>query len=267
MTIDYEDACKILLGPKDPSPYEAVNVDGTAPGLLVCDHASRAVPAALGRLGLADEMFERHIAFDIGAADLTRILAGRLNTPALLAGYSRLLIDCNRQPGDPMSIPKVSDGVIVPGNQGLSEADQEARAEVFFWPYHHAITNAVAHLWRNGPAPALFSIHSFTPSLNGEDRMWDAGILWNRDPRIAEPLIEMLRDAGYHIGDNEPYSGLELAYTIDMHGGAAGLPNVVVEIRQDHLADEKGINRWADVLMDAFTRVLARPGLHQVEHF
>lgn len=255
-------------GAADPPAFEILNPTGKASVLLVCDHASPAIPACFNKLGLEDDILERHIAYDIGAAAITRLLSGRLDAPAVLTGVSRLVIDCNRAPGDPQSIPEISDTHMVPGNLGLKGGEVESRAEAFFWPYHHAIANSLAQLWRRGPAPALFSIHSFTPTLGGRDRQWDLGVLWNRDPRLAAPLIAELGSLGtLHVGDNEPYSGREIAYTIDLHGGAAGLPNGAVEIRQDHLETEKEISRWAGLLGDALGKVLAQAALHRVEHY
>ena len=257
-----------LTGPGDPPVIEPVNPEGGKPLLIICDHASPAMPAALGNLGLDESALETHITYDIGAAEVVRMLAERLDAPALMAGYSRLLIDCNRQPGDPYSIPKVSDGVTIPGNLGLGEEESEARAQSFFWPYHHAITSMLAHLWRQGPVPALFSIHSFTPTLGGEDRFWDIGVLWNRDPRLAQPLLAKLRARDdLLVGDNEPYSGRQIAYTIDLHGGAGGLPNCAVEIRQDHLESPQGTARWAAILGDAFEDILGIDDLNRVEHY
>ncbi len=255
-------------GAADPPPYNILNPRGKSPVLLVCDHASPAIPAYLDKLGLEDDILGRHIAYDIGAAAITRLLSKRLDAPAVLAGTSRLVIDCNRAPGAPQSIPEISDGHMVPGNIGLKAQDAQSRAEAYFWPYHHAIANLLAQLWRRGPAPALFSIHSFTPSLGGEDRRWDLGVLWNRDPRLAGPLIgELNTHETLHVGDNEPYSGREVAYTIDRHGGAGGLPNCAIEIRQDHLETEREINHWARLLENALGTVLARDGVAQVEHF
>ncbi|MCW8836266.1 MAG: N-formylglutamate amidohydrolase [Rhodospirillales bacterium] len=257
-----------LLGPNDPPVYEIFNPGGDTPLLLLCDHASNVVPASLDQLGLDDATFERHVAYDIGAAALTRILSERLNAPALLSGYSRLVIDVNRQPGDPGSIPEVSDDIEIPGNKGLSEVQKVERAEVFHWPYHHAITNAVGHLWAMGKPPAVFSIHSFTPHMSGERRPWDAGVLWNRDPRIAVPMINFLRQNEHLvIGDNEPYSGKEIAYSIDQHAGTSGLPNCAIEIRQDLVATENGIGEWADHMTAALKSILSMDTLFEVEHF
>jgi predicted N-formylglutamate amidohydrolase len=257
-----------LIGPGDPPPFELVNAAGTRPILLVCDHASRAIPRSLATLGLDAEALSKHIAWDIGAADLTLRLADRLDAPAVLAGYSRLIIDLNRQPGDPQSILGVSDGVVISGNLGLAVEEQEARAEAFHWPYHHAVDQAFARLRRSGPEPLFFSVHTFTPSLGGEDRYWDMGVLWNRDPRIAVPLVEILREReGLHVGDNQPYSGKEIAYTLNLHAGSAGLAPCAVEIRQDHCESAAKLDKFADLLADALERILAMPNLHRVEQF
>lgn len=257
-----------LLGPADPAPFELVNPFATTPLLLVCDHAGRAFPAALGGLGLDEDAADRHIAWDIGAAALTRALARRLDAAAVLATYSRLVIDVNRQPGDPQSIVAVSDGTPIPGNVNLGEADEIARTEAIHWPYHHAVDQAFARLRRIGPEPLFISIHTFTPSLGGVARRWDIGILWNHDPRVAVPLLETLRrHAGVQVGDNEPYSARELAYTLNLHAGAAGMPHAAIEVRQDHCASESGVARWADVLGDALTVLLRMPHLHRIAEF
>lgn len=257
-----------LLQPGEPPPFTIINAEATTPLLLVCDHASNAIPQALGRLGLQPADLQRHIAYDIGAAALTRLLSSHLNATAVLAGYSRLVIDCNRQPGDPHSIVTESDGTPIPGNANLSDEAQAERAEAVHWPYHHAIDQAFARLRRLGREPLFFSIHTFTPSLGGADRLWDAGVLWNRDPRLAVPLLQFLREGGdVLIGDNEPYSGREIAYTLNLHAGAAGLPHAAIEIRQDHCEDVCDLARWAARLAAALQRILAMPHLHRAEYF
>jgi predicted N-formylglutamate amidohydrolase len=257
-----------LIGPDEPPAFEVLNAEGKAPLLLVCDHASARIPEALDGLGLPARALRLHIASDIGAAELTRRLSARLDAPAVLSSYSRLVIDCNRQPGDPQSIVTASDGIPVPGNQDLSAGAQEARADTFFWPYHHAIEHLFARLRRRGPEPLLFSVHTFTPTFAGEDRFWDAGILWNRDPRMAVPLIAMLRQIdGLNIGDNEPYAGTDLAYTLNLHAGTAGLAHAAVEVRQDHCETPEQLDRWAEILGDALGRLLAMGNLHRIELF
>ncbi len=262
-----QDNTPALIGPDDPPVFEAVNADGSAALQLVSDHASQAVPASLGTLGLDGSHFDRHIAYDIGAADVTRLLADAMDAQAVLAGYSRLVIDVNRPPGHPQSIPDISDETDIPGNQGLTEADQALRVSALFEPYHDAIHESLAHLWRRGTPPALFSIHSFSPTYGDEERPWDIGVLWNRDPRMAKPLIEKLSKQGLHVGDNLPYSGRELAYTLNLHGGSAGLANCVVEINQDQVCDREGTRRWAGILADVMAEILELDGLHEVREY
>lgn len=259
-----------LLGPGDPPPFTVVNPDGRSPVVLVCDHASNAIPAALRQLGLGPAELSQHIAWDIGAAGIARLLAARLDAPAVLAGYSRLVIDCNRAPGDPTSIAEVSDGIFIPGNRNLDDSAAEARLDEVFWPYHHAITRMLAHRWRHGHghAPALVAIHSFTPVMNGFRRPWQLGVLWNRDPRLAGPVIAGFRAVpDLCVGDNEPYSGREVGFTMDTHGGVAGLPHVEVEIRQDLIADEEGVERWAMVVGDVLAAALVDQSLYRMIHY
>lgn len=257
------------LDPVDPPAVEVVNPDGRTPLLLVCDHASKAVPQRLNNLGLRPEELSQHIGWDPGAAEVTRRLANRLDAPAVLSGYSRLVIDCNRSPGDPGSIAPQSDGILIPGNQGLNDAEADWRLETFFWPYHHGITNTLAHLWRHGLAPAFVSIHSFTPQLNGgPPRPWHVGILWNRDPRLALPVLEHLRShPELCVGNNVPYSGREVGYTMETHAGSAGLPHVEFEIRQDLLIDAAGWERWARLIGEVLMAVLADPKVHEVVYY
>lgn len=259
------------LGPDDPPPFEVFNPEGTAPLLLVCDHASNTLPAGLDGLGLPPDRLAEHIGWDIGAAAVTRRLAEHLNAPAVLCNYSRLLIDCNRVPGDPTSIPAVSDNCAVPGNQGLGEVEQQARTDAVFWPYHRAIGDTLAHLWRRLPdtAPAMLSIHTFTPAMrSGEPRPWHVGLLWNRDPRLVVPMLQGLRqDGALCVGDNEPYDGRQVNYTLDQHAGAAGLPHVAVEIRQDLVDGPAGAEDWADRLAMVLDPFLGDPHIHAVRHF
>lgn len=261
------DSALSLIGPGDPPPFTVLNRQGTAKLLVVCDHASRAVPKAMAGLGLKAACFDRHIAYDIGAADVTRLLSERLDAPAVIAGYSRLLVDCNRPPGDPTMMPISSDGIPVPANLHLTEADVLARMDTFFWPYHRAIAAEIVRMRRKHEPPALLAIHSFTPSLNGVRRPWDIGILWDRDPRLARPLLAALRKIpGLTVGDNEPYSGRDVAYTIDVHGAAGGHAYCAVEIRQDLVATTAGATHWADILAAAMEPILDNSDIYQVAH-
>lgn len=270
MLNDNVTASSFLLEPGDPPPFERVNPHGHSPLLLLCDHASNAVPRRLHNLGLDPQTLRSsHIAWDIGAACVTRGLAKRLNAPALLAGYSRLVIDCNRQPGHPTSIPPASDQIPIPANQDLSDTEAALRAETFFWPYHHAITQDIAGLWRHGPPPAIISVHSFTPVFNGLRRPWEIGLLWNHDPRILQPLRRWLEQ--YHsdlcIGDNQPYSGRDFGFTVEHHAAAAGLPHIGLEIRQDLINDAAGCERWVAVLAPALEAILSNESLHRIENY
>jgi len=259
-----------LLDLDEPPAFDLVNGEASRPVLLVCDHAGRRIPRVLGDLGLDRADLHRHIAWDIGADLVTRHLAARLDACAVLGTYSRLVIDCNRAPGSPESIPPVSDGTPVPGNQDLDEAAEDARLAAIFEPYHAEITRRLHHLWRvSGRPPALVSIHSFTPTMRagGAPRPWHVGILWDHDGRIARPLMDTLeRERGVIVGDNEPYSGWVVGYTVGAHGGSAGLPRVAVEIRQDQVATDAGATAWADRLARALEPILADPALNTVEH-
>jgi predicted N-formylglutamate amidohydrolase len=259
-----------LLSADDPPPFEVLHPDRPTPLLLVCDHASRAVPRALGDLGLTDAELRRHIGWDIGAAEVTRRLADLLDAGAVLCGYSRLVIDCNRAPADATSIPAESDGVVVPGNVRLDEVARDARIAACFTPYHEAIAARLAAFAARGVAPVLFSIHSFTPVMNGVERPWHVGILWNRDARVPVPLIAELAAADPRrvVGDNQPYSAREPAgYTVRTHAESAGLPHAAVEIRQDLIDTPPGAAYWADALAAALKPILAKPGIFQVQHF
>jgi len=235
--------------------------------LLTCDHASNAIPRALDDLGLPPVALRQHIAWDIGAAAVTRLLAEALDAPALLTGYSRLVVDCNRDPGDPTSIPAVSDGVALPGNRDLTAAARAARLAACFARYHAAIAAHLDALLDAGTPPALLSIHSFTPAMAGEARPWHIGILWDKDGRIPQPLLAALRaDPAIAVGDNQPYSAREPAgYTVRHHAVRRGLPHVAIELRQDLIADGRGARSWASRLAAALRPILARREIYRVD--
>jgi predicted N-formylglutamate amidohydrolase len=213
--------------------FEAIA--GNGPVLFLCDHASNALPP--GGLGLDAGLLSTHIAHDIGAAAVTRALAKAYGAPALLGTWSRLMIDLNRGTDDPTLVMKLSDGSIIPGNAGADAAEVERRIARFHAPYHAAID---AQLDLIGPDAVLVSMHSFTPSWKGRPRRWEVGILYDRDRRLAQPLMTRLADAGLTVGDNEPYSGALEGDTLWRHGTCRGLPHVLIEIRQDLVgADEQ----------------------------
>jgi predicted N-formylglutamate amidohydrolase len=253
-----------LIGPGEPPPFRVLNPQGRARLLVVCDHASRRIPSALNNLGLDELALGRHIASDIGAGDVAEALSARLDAPAVLAGYSRLVIDCNRGLSDPTSILAVSDGEFIPGNQGLGEAERDERVRQFFHPYHDAIRRRLQGFERRGIVPAFIAVHSFTPIFRKVRRPWQIGILWDADPRIPVPLIDDLRAQGFTVGDNEPYSGKAPAdHTVDHHAEGGGLPHVSIEIRQDLVDHPEGVERWARILGDTLERILADEGLYR----
>jgi predicted N-formylglutamate amidohydrolase len=202
-----------------------------------------------------------HLAIDIGAGSLTESLAESLGVTAVLAQYSRLVVDCNRDLLDSSAFLEYGDGIVVPGNHNLNKAHKELRAETIYWPYHEAVEGQVQRLSALGPKPALVAIHSFTPVLNGIARDLQVGVLWDKDESLKEIFLEGFRDAGYLTGDNEPYSGKAPAdYTVDNHGEANGLPCVGIEIRQDLVGDAAGIDRIAAVMHDIVASIPERLG-------
>ena len=245
----------------DPQPFFRIGPVGAYPKfVLVCDHASNAVPAHMARLGLDQAALDRHIAWDIGAAMVTRSLSARLDAPAYLAGYSRLIVDCNRPLGSPTAMPAVSDGTAVPANQTISPAEAAARTDAFFRPYHDAIAACLDRVIRLGAVPILVAVHSFTPVFGGVARPWEVGLLYEHDDRLVRPLKEALAALrpGLTVGDNEPYaiSGPS-DHSIPVHGQGRGLPHIEIELRQDLIGTRAGAESWAETLAAALRRAHA----------
>ncbi len=242
-----------LLGPGDPPPFSVHNEKGGAPLLLLCDHASKSVPEALGDLGIGEAELSRHIGWDIGGLDAAIELAGLLDAPLVASGYSRLVIDCNRWPGGEGSIPEVSDGTPVPANSSLTQHDVDRRAEACFWPYHREVDRQLDRMTADGGAAALLVVHSFTPEMAGFKRPWHVGVLWNDDARLPESLLaELRRDASLVVGDNEPYSArASYEYTLNAHARPRKLPHCSIEIRQDLIATPEEARAWARRLAPA----------------
>ncbi len=241
--------------------FEAIPGALTSGALVICDHASNAVPSGYGMLGLEREALERHIAYDIGAADVTRALAALIGAPAVLSTYSRLLIDPNRGLDDPTLVMRYSDGAIVQGNAYIDAAEIARRAARFWAPYREKITATVEAMMAAGEPPALISIHSFTNVWRGFARPWKTGVLWDRDDRIAKPLIQALLaepdlSAGA-VGDNEPYDGALPGDTIDAIATSRGLTNALIEIRQDLIGETKGALAWAERIARLLKPILA----------
>ena len=247
------------------SAFDVINSDGGAPLLLVCDHASRVFPEHLGTLGVAEPDTYEHIAWDIGAAEVTRGLSRALDAQAVLCRWSRLVVDCNRRLADPSAFIEISDGIPVPGNVSMKSEDREWRVRNVWEPYHTAIETRLAAMLDRDIVPVFISVHSFTPLLGEAARPWHVGILWDQDDRVAKPVLESLRSvAGLHVGDNEPYSGRHPTdYTLHAHAATRGLPYLGFEIRQDLLATRGGIEYWVGLLEAAIRAALAAPGIHR----
>lgn len=251
-----------LLEPDEPPPFEVVRPSGSSRALLICDHASSRLPRALGDLGLSDADRHSHIGWDIGAANVARSLSGLLDAPLVLSGYSRLAIDCNRPPDVAASIPAVTCEIAVPGNVGLDDEARRARQDALFWPYHRAIEALLASRRAAAVETEVLSIHSFTPSLYGVDRPWHVGLLYGNDASLARAFMaELGRDPAIVVGDNEPYRVTPTTdYGVPVYGEQASRPAVLVELRQDLVADDSGALRWAERLATAYRNIVALRG-------
>lgn len=246
-----------LLQPDEPAPVIERNANGASPFLLACDHYGRLTPRAIGDLGVSPADWQRHIAWDIGIAGVTSEIADRLGAHMVAQRYSRLVIDCNRPLGVESSIPVVSEATRIPGNEGLTPADREARRWALFEPYH-ARMNAVLDARQKARRPTiLVAMHSFTPSYHGVARPWHIGTLYEHDTRFAHVLLRQLREeARLCVGDNEPYAVRENSdYTIPVHGARRGLVHTGIEIRQDLIAHRNGEMEWAERLARIFSEI------------
>ena len=226
-----------------------------SPFLLIADHTSNHVPADLN-LGLAEAVLETHIALDIGVGPLAHALCERLGCPGILGAVSRLVVDLNREEGAPQIIPTESDGHVIPGN-AMDDTDRLARIERYWRPYHDRIADQIA----TQRPRLLISLHSFTPRLATrpeEARPWEVGILYNQDDRAARIAIPLLEAAGVVVGDQLPYSGKILNATMNRHGEANGIAYLGIEMRQDLIGDDAGVDSWADVLVSALAESIDR---------
>ncbi|TPM07836.1 N-formylglutamate amidohydrolase [Mesorhizobium sp. B2-3-11] len=251
------------------APFDIVEGDRKRGIVLLADHARRDLPEEYGSLGLPSVEFDRHIAYDIGVEAVTRELAALLDAPAVLANFSRLLIDPNRGEDDPTLIRQLYDGTMIPGNYPLAPEERERRLDRFYRPYHDAIGAMIASVAQAvGKAPFIFSVHSFTPAMQGKQRPWHVGILWDKDDRVARLLIDMLaEDKNLVVGNNEPYDGALHGDTMFKHAIVNGYAHALIEIRQDLIADQKGAIAWAERLAPIVDAIDRRPDIHAVKMF
>ena len=251
------------------APFEIVEGARDRGLVLLADHARRDLPDEYGNLGLPATEFDRHIAYDIGVETVTRRLAALTGAPAVIAGFSRLLIDPNRGEDDPTLIRQLYDGTVVPGNYPMAPEERERRLDRFYRPYHDAVGAMIASVAQaSGSAPFIFSVHSFTPVMQGHVRPWHAGVLWDLDDRVARPLIDMLaEDPLLVVGDNEPYDGALRGDTMFRHAIVNGFAHVLIEIRQDLIADDDDAEDWARRLAPIVDAINRRPDIHQVKQY
>ena len=253
---------------QDFRPFEIVDGNKSAGLVLLCDHARNTLPDEYGSLGLPASEFERHIAYDIGTEALTKNLAEKLGVPAVYSCFSRLLIDPNRGEDDPTIVMRLSDGTVIPGNHPISAEDVQSRIDRFHAPYHRAIDDMLDDCEATGINPMVFSIHSFTPSWKGVARPWHGAILWDNDPRLNMFMLEGLRrHDDLLIGDNEPYDGALRNDTMYRHCTTRGLAHSLLEVRQDLIADDNGVEKWAGILAPLLEEAMARPDMHEKKFF
>jgi predicted N-formylglutamate amidohydrolase len=245
----------VLLERDEPRPFEVAGRDGRSPFVLGCDHAGRGMPRSLGSLGLGPKELTSHIAWDIGAGGVARRLAAELDAVVVWQRYSRLVIDCNRPLSAADSIVTRSERTPIPGNQNLRPAEAESRAREIFHPYHDQIRSELEARREAGRPTIFVAMHSFTPVFMDVARPWHVGVLYNRDARLAEPLLGLLRGEGdLTVGCNEPYAASdETDFSIVQHGERRTIPHVELEIRQDLVSDEAGQIAWAKRLARLLT--------------
>ena len=243
----------------DPPAVAVHHAHGAAPLVLVCEHASAALPERYAGLGLAEHDQLRHIAWDIGALELARLLAVELDAPLVHATQSRLLLDLNRHPEAHDSIVEHSEDTPIPGNQGLPPTEREYRRQWLYEPFHRTLAQVLEQRLAAGQRPALISIHSFTPVYRGQPRPWQVGVLAATDRRLAEPLLHRLRtDPELCVGDNQPYAPVDgVCHTMDEHAETRGLHYVMLEIRNDLIAETHGQRHWANRLAAELRPLLA----------
>ena len=236
-----------LLAADEPPPYQEFQIGGRSDFIIVADHASARIPRRLANLGLPDSELNRHIAWDIGALSVARQVAQAIDAPLVAQNYSRLVIDCNRDPRVATSIPRISEAREIPGNIGLSAAQIAARRVEIFDPYHRRIRELLDGRRANGRRAIVVAQHTMTDSYKGQRREMHAAVLYNRDRRFAGVVLQLLRrERHLLIADNEPYFvSDETDYTIPHHAEARALPHVEIEIRQDLVNHAAGQAEWA----------------------
>ena len=246
-----------LLEADEAHPAELINETGASPFVLICEHASNHLPRSLGTLGLTELDLKRHIAYDIGAASTARMLSRLLDAPLIMQRYSRLAYDCNRPPESPSAMPELSEIFEIPGNKNLNADGKLARINEIARPFHEAIESHLDLRAANGKRAIPVSIHSFTKNYKGKDRAVELGLLFDRDPWLANQMVKSYPDLNVQL--NEPYGPKDgVMHLMNLHAAPRGLHHLMIEIRNELIETERGQQQWAQrlsvPLMKAATR-------------
>lgn len=252
-----------LLESDEPAPFRVLNDSGKTPCILVCDHAAKRVPRKLNNLGMEEEDLSRHYAVDIGVEKVTEVMADLLDAPAILANYSRLVIDLNRSIDHPTAFVTTGEGKPVPGNIAMDDEDKRLRIEELYNPFHEQLNSMIEAYQAKGINPAIIAIHSFTQNFYKQKRPWEIGILWVQDGRLPKHTIQHFKALGYCVGDNKPYDARYLrGTTVDRHADTRGLPNVLIEVRNDLISNDEDSIRWAKMLAECYNPILNDKNLY-----
>jgi predicted N-formylglutamate amidohydrolase len=252
-----------LLGKNDPFPYDLINLEGKAPILITCEHAGQSVPESLNKLGMEDEDFNQHYAYDPGVKEASYLLSEMLDAPAILGHYSRKVVDLGRRKNE-TAFPTIGEGKIIHGNQNLSEEDKEARFKAIYDPYHDKIQELLDHHFlAKGVIPMVISVHSFTPVFHGQHRPWEISCLWVQDERLPRLIMDGLKAKGYVVGDNEPYNMKIVRGTvIDRYADTRKLPNVMVEFRNDLVRKPEDVRKHVTALVETIKPAIGEDWMH-----
>jgi predicted N-formylglutamate amidohydrolase len=243
----------------EESPAIVVNEGGRSPYVLICEHASNRLPKSLGTLGLPEAELTRHIAWDIGAEKVSRLLSKLIDAPLVLQRYSRLAYDCNRPPESPGAMPEVSEATAIPGNRDLSPEAKLARIREIYRPFHAAVADLLDARASEGVPSMVITIHSFTPVYNGKARSVELGVLHDRDTTLSSKLIKGFPNVDARL--NEPYGPKDgVLHTLNLHAAPRGLKHAMIEIRNDLITNERGQNEWAQRLSMPLMQVTAKQG-------
>jgi predicted N-formylglutamate amidohydrolase len=245
-----------LLTQAEGNPVAIENAGAKSDFLFVCEHASRRLPERLGTLGLSEEALTSHIAWDPWALAVAQLLAEKLDGTLIYQRFSRLAYDCNRPPESEAAMPAVSEVHEVPGNRTMSAAERQARIDEIYRPFHNAVSKFVADRKATGRRPVFVTMHSFTPIYFGKPRAVELGILHDADSRLADHMLAIAAaETAYDVRRNEPYGPADgVTHSLIEYGVRYGLPNVMIEIRNDLIRNEIGQRVMADYLEGLLAR-------------